>query len=82
MSRENKKTFFLHIFKQLIVPFFFERCSHITATVCAYKLNNARKENLFAHTIAVMRLHLSKKNDPLLIFTFLKPILRRIINLF
>ena len=23
--------------------FFFERCSFITATVCAYKLNNARK---------------------------------------
>ena len=26
--------------------FFFERCSRITATVCAYKLNNARFENL------------------------------------
>ena len=28
--------------------------------------------NLFAQTVEVMRLHLSKKNDPLLIFTFFK----------
>ena len=61
---------------------FFERCSLITVTVCAYKLNNARYENLFAYTVAVIRLHLSKKNNPLLKFTFLKPILRRSINLF
>ena len=26
----------------------------------------ARYENLFAHTVAVIRLHLSKKNNPLL----------------
>ena len=30
-------------------------------------------KNLFAHTVAVLRLYLSKKNNPLLIFTFLKP---------
>ena len=30
----------------------------------------ARYENLFAHTVAVMRLYLSKKNNLLLIFTF------------
>ena len=29
----------------------------------------ARYENLFAHTVAVSRLQLSKKNNPLLIFT-------------
>ena len=40
--------------------------------MCAYKLNDACYENFFAHTVAVMRLHLSKKNNPLLIFTFLK----------
>ena len=57
--------------------FFFERCSLITATVCAYAL--ARYENLFAHTIAVIRLHLSKKNIPLLIFTFLKHFLHCIL---
>ena len=56
--------------------FFFERCSRITATSCAYKLNNARYENLFAHAVAIKRLHLSKKNNPLLIFTFLKHLLR------
>ena len=51
----------------------------VTAKVCAYKLNNARYEkNVFAHTVAVMRLHLSKKNNPLLIFTFLKHFLQRI----
>ena len=33
----------------------------------------ARYENLYAHTISVMRLHLSKKNDPLFIFRSLKP---------
>ena len=36
--------------------FFFERCSLITATVCAYKLTNASKlsryDDLFAHTVA------------------------------
>ena len=40
--------------------FFFEICS----VTCTYKL--ARYENLFAHIVAVMRLHLSKKNNPLL----------------
>ena len=45
--------------------FFLERCSLINETVCAYKLNY---ENLFAHTVAVIRLHLSK----MLIFTFYK----------
>ena len=61
--------------------FFFERCSFITAKVYAYKLNNARYEHLFAHTVAVTRLHLLKKmNNPLLIFTFLKPFLQCIFN--
>ena len=46
--------------------FFFERCSLKNATVCGYKLNNARYENLFAHIVAVIRLHLSKKNNSLL----------------
>ena len=40
--------------------------------MCAYKLNNARYENLFAHTVAVMRLHLSINHNLLLIFTFLE----------
>ena len=30
-------------------------------------------ENWFAHTVAVIKLHLSKKNYTLLIFTFFKP---------
>ena len=51
--------------------FFSKKCSLITLTVCAFKLNNALYENLFAHTVAVLRLHLSeKKRNPLLIFTF------------
>ena len=29
---------------------FFERCSVITMTVCAYKLNKAHSENLFEHS--------------------------------
>ena len=32
------------------------------------------------HTVAVMRLHLSEKNNPLLIISFLKPSLRLIFN--
>ena len=48
--------------------FFFEICSVITATECACKLNDAHFENLFTHTVAVMRLHISKKNKPLRIF--------------
>ena len=31
--------------------------SRITATMCAYKLNNARYENLFSHAVAVIRLN-------------------------
>ena len=49
----------------------------VTATECAYKLNNTRYEN-FAHAVAVIRLHLSKKNNPLLLFKFLKHFLRHI----
>ena len=30
--------------------------SRITATICAYKLNNMRYENLFSHAIAIIRL--------------------------
>ena len=41
--------------------FFFERCSLITATVYANKFFN-----LYAQTVAVIRVHLSKKNNPLL----------------
>ena len=60
--------------------FFFEICRLITVTVCAYKLNAlALYENLFAHTVAVISLHLSKKNNSLLIFTFLKPLLHCIL---
>ena len=40
----------------------------------------ARYENLYAHAVAVIRLHLSKKNNPLLTFTFLKHFLGRILN--
>ena len=39
--------------------FFFERCSLITATVCANKFHN------YDHIIAVIR-HLLKKSNPLL----------------
>ena len=44
----------------------------------------ARYENLLAHTVAVIRVHLSKKNNPLLIhvFTFLKHFLRCILIYF
>ena len=52
---------------------FYERCSLITATVCAYKLNNARKrvmKNYLAHTVEVVRLRFSKKSNPVLIFSF------------
>ena len=31
--------------------------------MCAYKLNNARYENLYAHTVAVTKLHLLKKEQ-------------------
>lgn len=41
---------------------FFERCRLITATIFEYILNNARYENLFSHTNAIMRLHLWKQN--------------------
>ena len=54
--------------------------SRITATMCAYKLNNTRYENLFSHAIAIIRLNLLKKNNTLLIFTFLNHFLRRIFN--
>ena len=37
-----------------------------------------RNEYLYAHTIAVKRPHHSKNNNPLFIFTFLKPFLPRI----
>lgn len=40
------------------------------ATLCACKLL-ARYENLFSHTVAVKRTHLSKDNNSVLIFTFL-----------
>ena len=51
---------------------------YFTATVCAYKSNNARYENLFAHAVAVIKLDFLKKNNPMLIFTFLKHFLKRI----
>lgn len=41
------------------------------ATLCACKLL-ARYENLFSHTVAVKRTHLSKDNNSVLIFTFFK----------
>ena len=59
--------------------FFLE--SRWTATVCVYKLN-IEIENLFAHAVAVIRLHLSQKHNPLLIFTLLKHFLQRIFNFF
>lgn len=37
--------------------------------VCAQKFSYARYENLFAHTVAVGRLHLLKHNDLMHIFT-------------
>ena len=70
-SREKK----IHLSNGL---FFIERFSLITATVCAYKSNNARYENLFAHAVAVIKLDFLKKNNPMLIFTFLKHFLKRI----
>ena len=38
---------------------FFRRCSLISGTVCVHKLNNVRYENLFAHAVAIIRLHQS-----------------------
>ena len=38
-------------------------------------LFRTRYENVFAHIVAVIRLHPSKKNNPLLIFTLLKSFL-------
>ena len=60
--------------------FFFKRYSLITWTVYAYELNDAHDENLIAHTVAVNETTSFKKNNPLLIFTFLKPFLQRIFN--
>ena len=55
-------------------------CSKIVVLfICPY-LHVARYEKLFAHAVAVIRLHLSKKNNPLLIFKFLKHFLQRIFN--
>ena len=47
--------------------FFFERYSLITATVCAkIKIQNALSRVIqFVHIVAIMRLLLSKKNNPL-----------------
>ena len=47
--------------------FFFERYGLISATVCASNFHTAitRFFSLYAHIVAVMRLHLSKKNNPL-----------------
>ena len=47
LSNEKMAEEIFHKFKQKTVflsngLFFFERCSLITATVCAYKLNNTR----------------------------------------
>ena len=46
--------------------FLFEWCSLKTATWCANKFTLRELLYLYAHTVAVMRLHLSKKNNPLL----------------
>ena len=47
--------------------FFFERYSLITATVCAkIKIQNALSRVIqFVHIVAIMRLLISKKNNPL-----------------
>ena len=65
---------FFSVFLSNGLGFFLEDVVSI-ATVCAYKLNNACSENLFVHTITVMKLHLKKPNL-LLIFTFSKPFLQ------
>ena len=62
---------YLHLSNGL---FFFEWCSLITATVCAYKF-------VCTHVEAI-KLHLSKTNNPLLIFTFLQPFLHCILIFF
>ena len=54
--------------------FVFEKKNLIMSNVCAYKLNN---ENSFANTVAVIRLHIPKKNNLMLIFTFLKHFLQQ-----
>ena len=56
-------TLFMCVFHIYTAMDFFERCSLITATVCAYKFEQcmlARHENRYAHTIAVVILHFSK----------------------
>lgn len=40
----------------------------ITSMACAQNFSYARYENLFAHTVAVERLHLLKHNDLMHIF--------------
>ena len=53
--------------------FYFRKMkSHNCNSVCIQIELHALKryENLFAHTVAVMRLHLSKNNNPFLIFIF------------
>ena len=49
--------------------FFFERCSliHVTATVCAKQIIMRKRTlfNLYAHAVAIIRLHLSKKYSSL-----------------
>ena len=63
--------------------FFFERCSPITATVCAYKLNNAPRVSALWKFVYTHRCSYKttsfKKNNSLLIFTFLKPFLHCIL---
>ena len=60
--------------------FFFERCSLITATVCAYKLNNAL--TFVCTHRAVIRLHLWKKKIYCFMFTFLKKLWKKVVLIF
>ena len=59
----------LKLFAKLIAN---HLCTHqslcISIVLIEYRIYT--NEILFAHTVAVMRLHLSKKNNPLLIVTF------------
>ena len=58
--------------------------SHNCNVVCIQieKCALARYEIMFAHTVAEMRLHLSIKNNPLHIFTFLTAFLQCIFDFY
>ena len=63
--------------------FFFERCSLITATMCAYKLKNARYRGMkicCTHRCSYETISFKEEQFIFFIFTFSKPFFQRIFN--